>query len=131
MEPLTLFRTRILRLSLLLTGVTSLAALAWNADVALGVVMGGSAGTAAFWMLARRVERFAAMDATQIQASAMQGMFARMALYGATLTAAYLVNPETKAPLFAAALALLIPRVVLYAMALRGSMNTKQSDRSA
>ena len=131
MEPLTLFRTRILRLSLLLTGVTSLAALAWNADVALGVVMGGAAGTAAFWMLARRVERFAAMDATQIQASAMQGMFARMALYGATLTAAYLVNPETKAPLFAAALALLIPRVVLYAMALRGSMNTKQSDRSA
>ena len=130
MEPLTLFRTRILRLSLLLTGVTSLAALAWNADVALGVVMGGSAGTAAFWMLARRVERFAAMDATQIQASAMHGMFARMALYGATLTAAYLVNPETKAPLVAAALGLLIPRVVLYATALRGSLGAKRPDGS-
>jgi hypothetical protein len=131
MEPLALFRTRILRVSLLITGVAALAALAWDADVALGVVMGGAAGTAAFWMLARRVERFAAMDATQIQASAMQGMFARMALYGATLTAAYLVNPETKAPLFAAALALLIPRMVLYARALRGSLGAKRSDGSA
>jgi hypothetical protein len=96
----------------------------------MGVVMGGAAGTAAFWMLARRVERFAAMDATQIQASAMQGMFARMALYGATLTAAYLVNPETKAPLVAAALGLLIPRVVLYATALRGSLGAKRPDGS-
>jgi hypothetical protein len=122
---LTEFRNRILRVSVGLIALCSLAAMTQDVDLALGLGIGGAAGVAAFWMLSRRVEEFLGMDATEIQVAAMRGMFVRMAVYGLSLGAAYMLDPVTRRPLFAAILGLLIPRVVMYLYAFKSARAVK------
>lgn len=126
-KPLDLlaeFRDRIIRASVAAIALCALGALYWDTDLALGLAIGGAAGVAAFWMLSRRVAEFAGMDAAQIQVAAMRGMFVRMAVYGLSLGAAYMLDPVSRRPLFAAILGLLIPRVVMYVYALRSARAT-------
>ena len=55
----------------------------------------------------------------------MRGMFVRMAVYGLSLGAAYMLDPVTRRPLFAAILGLLIPRVVMYLYAFKSARAVK------
>lgn len=98
----------------MMVAVACLGALYWDVDLARGLGIGGAGGVAAFWMLSRRVAEFSGMNPAQIQVAAMRGMLLRMAVYGLSLGAAYMIDPVSRRPLFAAILGLLIPRVVMY-----------------
>jgi len=106
-----------LRTSIVLVAAASIGALFLDVDLARGLGIGGAGGVAAFWILSRRVAEFSGMSAAQIQVAAMRGMVLRMAVYGLSLGAAYMIDPVSRRPLFAAILGLLIPRVVMYVYA--------------
>jgi hypothetical protein len=118
MLPVGHFRVKLVRYSLVLIGLSAVGAvLLWDTVIALSILLGGFAGVFAFWLLARRVESFKGMDATQIQLAAMRGMFVRLAIYGAALTAAWMLDPGNRMTLAAGIYGLLVPRVVMYALA--------------
>jgi hypothetical protein len=111
------FRTRLLRISLALLGGCAAAAAFYDINVALGMLLGGFAGTLAFWLLARRVEQFQGMSSAEVQVAAMRGTLVRLGVYAAALWAAYLLDPSSRAPLAAAIFGILIPRFVMYGLA--------------
>ncbi len=128
MEILIRFRLMTVRISLVILGILAAIAAAWDRDIALGLGMGGLAGVIAFWILARRVEKFADMSAAQIQSAAIKGMLLRMVVYGLALWRAYTIDPQSNLPLFAAVGGLLIPRVVMYFLAFTSlDLRQKQS----
>lgn len=125
METLVRFRLMTVRLSLMLLAVMALGAAAWERDIAIGLMMGGLSGVIAFWILARRVEKFAGASAAEIQSAAIKGMLLRMGVYGLALWRAYDLDPQSKLPLFAAVCGILVPRVVMYFLAFT-SLDLKQ-----
>jgi hypothetical protein len=117
LEALIRFRMMTVRLSLLLTAAAAAAVYYWDPQSAQGLLMGGIGGTLAFWILARRVEKFAGMSAAEVHSAAVKGMVLRMAVYGAVLWRAWLLNPDSRMPLFAAVAGIMIPRAVVYFLA--------------
>ena len=105
------------RISLVLVGIAAGACWWFEPDIGLGVAMGGMAGTAAFWMLARKVERFAGMTPDKVSSEAAKGMLLRMVVYGLALWRAWALDPETNLPLFAAVAGIFIPRAVIFFLA--------------
>lgn len=111
------FRARLTRISLVLLGLSALVAMAWDVNLALGVMLGGAAGLLAFWLLSRRVQQFTELSGTEIQVAAMRGTIVRLGVYAAALLAAYRLDPTGRMPLLAAIYGLMVPRVVMYGLA--------------
>lgn len=59
---------------------------------AMGIALGGVAGTLAFWLLARQTAGMMGLSPTQVGAHIYRGMFVRLVLYGLTLTLAYFLD---------------------------------------
>ncbi|MBI1318729.1 MAG: hypothetical protein GC168_07245 [Candidatus Hydrogenedens sp.] len=118
MEALVRFRLMVVRWSLVLVALAAAGCYLWEKKVGLGLAMGGLGGVLAFWILARRVEKFAQVTPAQVHSEAVKGMVLRMAVYGVVLWRAWSLDPVGRLPLFAAVAGILIPRLVLYFLAL-------------
>ena len=116
------------RLSLVLVVVIGAGLFFWEPAISQGFAMGGVAGVLTFWILARRLEKFATMQPEKIQSDAIKGAFLRMVIYGLVLARAYYLDPETTYPLFAATGGIFIPRVVIYFVAFTGA-DLKQDEQ--
>ncbi|MDX9975059.1 MAG: ATP synthase subunit I, partial [FCB group bacterium] len=59
---------------------------------AMGIALGGVAGTLAFWLLARQTAGMMGLSPTLVGAHIYRGLFVRLVLYGLTLTLAYFLD---------------------------------------
>jgi len=105
------------RISLALVLAATVACAAWSWPLAQGMALGGIAGTLGFWMLARRVQKFASLEPAQLNSEIAKGMLLRMVVYGLALWRAWSLDPETYHPLLAAVAGIFIPRLVIYFLA--------------
>jgi hypothetical protein len=121
MNTLKRFRLMAVRLSLALSvvaaGITFFVA---DRVIAQGLLMGGLAGTLAFWLLSFRVEKLATAPPGQLKLISLRWSAFRYAIYGVALYRAYVLDTETYHAFIAAAVGLLIIHVVLVFLALTG-----------
>jgi hypothetical protein len=94
------------------------AAVAWpmNAHVAKGIVLGGLAGTAGFWLLASKARKLASLPRDRVTFVFYRWALVRMAMYAVALAWAYTLDRSGHRALIGAAFGLLIARVVMVVM---------------
>lgn len=109
------------RLSLLLSLIIA-AILYFAVDPisAQGLLIGGIAGTLAFWILSIRVQKFASNPSAKVKLTTLRWSALRYCVYGVALARAYYLDTETYHAFIAAALGLLIIHVVLVFLAFTG-----------
>ena len=110
--PVRRFRMLAVRYSLLVVGVAALIAYRFNPVIAQGILLGGLGGVLGFWMMARRIEKFATIPASQVKLEVYKGTFFRLILYALVLWKAYTLDPETMVGFLSAAGGILVIRVV-------------------
>jgi hypothetical protein len=121
MNTLKRFRLMAVRLSLALS--IFLAAITYflaDRIIAQGLLIGGIAGTLAFWLLSLRVEKLATAPPGEIKLTALRWSALRYLIYGVALYRAHALDSETYHAFIAAAAGLLIIHVVLVFLALTG-----------
>jgi len=121
MRTARVFRVLAVRGGVLAT--LALGALVWGVfgiDAAHGVLLGGIAGTLGFWIMARRLEKFATVRPEKVQSAALTGTFLRLLLYGIVLYRAYTLDPETMRGLIGAVAGILVIRFVAVFMGVFG-----------
>lgn len=110
--PVRRFRTLAVRYALMTIGVAAIIGYRFNPVIAHGILLGGLAGVLGFWLMARRVEKFASIPASQVKFEVYRGTFVRLILYAVVLWKAYSLDPETMAGFLSAAGGILAIRVV-------------------
>ncbi|MCC6145786.1 MAG: ATP synthase subunit I [Candidatus Hydrogenedentes bacterium] len=115
MEPLKRLRLMAVKISLLLSIVSAAIAFPFNSDVAQGILMGGLAGTLAFWIIAYKTEQLAskAEEGVPFSPFSLRFTLLRFGIYTATLVKAFYVDQVHMDAFIAAACGLFIIRVVL------------------
>jgi hypothetical protein len=109
----------VLRLSIALTAAATIVALIFDRVVAQGLLLGGLAGTAAFWMLARRWEVETA-SANGVKSRTRMWLATRLLVYATVLYVAYNLDKVHVRGLLAAAAGLLIVRIAVTIVGVTG-----------
>lgn len=99
------------------TAVVTLAAAGtawqWDPSAARGLLIGGLAGGAGFWMMARTARRLPSIPKVEISYRIYRWTFARVLLYAIALIFAYKADPVGRNALLGAAGGLFIARAVM------------------
>ena len=103
-----------------LVAVCTVTAAYFSLPVAAGLLLGGAAGIAGFWMLAVRVGRLAQAGAASQQLFSLRGTLLRLGLYAVALGAAYAVDRERFHGLIAAVAGMLLMRPALLIVVFSG-----------
>lgn len=120
MEVLIRFRLMCVRLSLLLTAVLAFSATFLSRPAALGVLMGGLAGTVVFWIGARRTERVAQRDPRGLKWHAYGWALMQTAVYALILYRGITLDPESYHGLLGAVAGLFLIRVAAVFLGITG-----------
>jgi len=121
LETLKRFRIVAVQLSLLLTAVGGGAAYAFfGYAAAQGVLMGGIAGVLGFWILAVRIEKFAALGAGKVKWVTYRWTAARLILYALVLVKGYSLDRERLSGLIGAVGGIFIIQIVLIFLGVTG-----------
>lgn len=88
------FRTKVIAYSAILTTIAAVAAYPFNPVISHGVVLGGLAGLAGFWLMARSVGKFASIAPSRVKFSVYTGTFTRVLLYALAIGRAYTLDRE-------------------------------------
>jgi hypothetical protein len=119
-ETLRRFRLLAVRLSLLLTGAAALPCLLFDGDIAMGVLLGGIAGTLVFWLKARSLAKVAFGTGGKVTSVVFRWTTFGWVIYGLVLWKAYTLNRASWCPIIAAALGLCIVRGVIVILGVTG-----------
>lgn len=114
------FRLTAVALSLLVSVLATAAVYGFNPIAAKGLLGGGMAGTLAFWIVARRVEKLASQGTNSIESAIHVWTFLRMGLFAITLWWAYTLDRDTLHGVIAAACGLFINIAVLAFLGVTG-----------
>jgi len=98
-----------------LTVVCAALAAIWDTQTSKGIVIGGVAGAAGFWMMLVRTRTLHLIPKEEIPYRVYRWTFSRILLYGLALVVAYLVDPIGRHALLGAAGGLFIARAVMMA----------------
>lgn len=121
METLKRFRLMAVRLSILLSVIiAAILYFALDPIIAQGTLIGGLAGTLAFWIMAIRVQKLASNPSGQVNLTSLRWSAFRYGIYAIALGRAYYLDTETYHAFIAAAVGLLIIHVVLVFLAFTG-----------
>lgn len=102
---------------------------AWfDARVALGLLLGGSAGIVSFWLLAVRVARMAQAGTAAEPFFTLRGTLLRLAIYAVTLGTALALDSERYYALIAAVAGLLLMRPALMVVVFAGLRKRPDED---
>ena len=119
METVRRLRSYVLRVSLALIAAVTIIALIFDRIVAQGLLLGGLAGTAAFWMMARHYE-VATASTNSVKSRTRTWMATRLLLYAVVLYIAYNLDKVHVRGFLAAAAGLLIVRVAVTVVGVTG-----------
>ena len=119
METVTRFRSLVLRVSVALIAAFTIVALIFDRVVAQGLLIGGLAGIAGFWMMTRHVE-VANAAANGVKFGAQKWLASRLLLYAIVLYVAYNLDKAHVRGFLAAAAGLLIVRVAVMVVGVTG-----------
>lgn len=120
MEIVRQFKDRVLRFSILATGILAIAASLFDTTFGKGVLLGGMTACAAFWSWLRSAERLAVDKRGGPYGMVLLSM-TRMALYGVALVAAASLSPNPVWGVTGAALGLSVPYAVTVLVAIAGA----------
>ena len=120
METLRSFRLLAVRLSLLLTAVAAGIAAIFGWPAVQGVLMGGIAGTLAFWLTARQVEKLATGGKSKVYSVPLGWRFLEMLIYILVLARAYTLDREALSGFLGAVAGLFIIRAVIVLLGVTG-----------
>ncbi len=110
------------------TAVTVLATvvvLFFDVRAAIGLFLGGAAGTLGFVLLARRLSVAAGLPPSRLAIELYKGILYRLALYGGALVAAYFVDREGLRGLLGGAAGLLLMHAVVLALGISGAWSLR------
>lgn len=119
METVKRLRSYVLRLSIALTAAAAIIALFFDRIVAQGLLLGGLAGAAGFWMLARRWEVETAF-ANGVKSRSRKWLATRLLLYVVVLYIAYRWDSVHARGLLATAAGLLTARIAVTVVGVTG-----------
>lgn len=114
MNPLKRFRLITVQATLAVTAIA--AAIGYSLagrNLAEGLVMGGLVAVIAFWIMARRLEKFAGMTPNAITLSAYRWTGIRLILYAVVLYRAYTLDTERYFGLLGAVIGIFLHKAVL------------------
>lgn len=120
MEIVRAFKGRVMRISVLSTGVLAMVVSLLNNTGGKGVLLGGMTACAAFWVWLRSAERLAVDKRGGPYGMVLISM-ARLALYGVALVAACSLGPEKVWGVAGAAVGLGVPYAVTVWAAIVGA----------
>lgn len=103
-----------------LTGVGMVVALGFAPLVGMGIILGGTAGVAGYWLLAHSLWRLSEAPSERLSVQLHRSLYRRLILYAAALIPAYFLD-RTHLHAFAGAVgALLASRYILLFLGIRG-----------
>jgi hypothetical protein len=117
LETLTQFRLNIVRYTLLLTLACAAGSWPLNAVVAKGVLMGGIAGSAGFWINAYVIQKLASPNSDTLTYTAFKWTFVRLIFYALAIYKAYTLDREHYYGVIAAVVGIFLVQVVMITVA--------------
>ena len=119
METVTRFRSLVLRVSVALIAAFTIIALILDRVVAQGLLIGGLAGVAGFWMMTRNLE-VANAAVNGVKFAARKWLASRLLLYAIVLYVAYNLDKVHVRGFLAAAAGLMIVRIAVTVVGVTG-----------
>lgn len=120
MEVVRQFKDRVLRFSILSTGILAIAVSLFDSTAGKGVLLGGMTACAAFWAWLRSAERLA-VDKRGGPYGMVVVSMSRLALYAIVLVAAASLGPNRFWGVAGTALGLSVPYAVTVGVAVSGA----------